>query len=137
MRDPKWPEVMKPIMDVLSEAREKKIIRSHGSSIHSLEALQMAAKTPWCQVQLQVINQAGVRMDSTDVPIVVALLRESKKAGNGVMGMKILGEGRLKERLDESLHFAVNLDCLDCFTFGAANRQELAHVIKRVEAVSA
>jgi aryl-alcohol dehydrogenase-like predicted oxidoreductase len=129
-----WPEEMKPIMDVLSEAREKKIIRTHGTSIHSLGALQTAAKTPWCKVQLQGINQAGVRMDSTDVSTVVASLRASKKAGIGVMGMKILGEGRLKDRLDETLHFALNLDCLDCFTIGAANRQELADLIKRVEA---
>ena len=137
MRDPKWPEVMKPVMDVLSEAHEKKIIRSYGSSIHSLEALQLAATTPWCRVQFQVINKVGVRMDSTDVPTVVALLRQSKQAGKGIIGMKILGEGRLKDHRDEMLQFAVNLDCLDCFTIGAANRQELAHVIKRVEAVSA
>jgi hypothetical protein len=71
-------------------------------------------------------------MDSTDVNQVTSALRQSKAAGKGVMGMKVLGEGRLKDRLDQCLNFALNLDCLDCFTIGAANRDELADLIKRV-----
>ena len=121
---------------MLSEAREKGIIRTHGASVHSLEALQLAAKTPWCKVQLQCINVAGVRMDSTSTAAVIAAMRESKAAGKGVIGMKILGEGRLRQRADEALRFALGLDCLDCFTIGAANRGELADLIERIPANS-
>jgi len=132
MHTANWPEERKPVMDVLSEAREKGIVRTHGVSIHSLDALRTAAKTPWCKLHLQGINFAGVRMDSTDVAVIVAALRESKAAGKGVMGMKVLGEGRLRERIDESLRFALGLDCLDCFTIGAANRDELTDLIRRI-----
>jgi len=132
MHTANWPEERKPVMDVLSEAREKGIVRTHGVSIHSLDALRTAAKTPWCKLHLQGINFAGVRMDSTDVSVIVAALRESKAAGKGVMGMKVLGEGRLRERIDESLRFALGLDCLDCFTIGAANRDELTDLIRRI-----
>jgi len=132
MHTANWPEERKPVMDVLSEAREKGIVRTHGVSIHSLDALKTAAKTPWCKLHLQGINFAGVRMDSTDVAVIVAALRESKAAGKGVMGMKVLGEGRLRERIDESLRFALGLDCLDCFTIGAANRDELTDLIRRI-----
>jgi predicted aldo/keto reductase-like oxidoreductase len=127
-----WPEERKGVMDVLSEAHEKGIVRTHGASIHSLEALQTAAKTPWCRVQLQGINFAGVRMDSTDPAVIVAALRQSKAAGKGVIGMKILAEGRLRERIDESLRFVLGLDCVDCFTIGAANRDELSDLIRRI-----
>jgi predicted aldo/keto reductase-like oxidoreductase len=136
VRSPKWPEELKGVMDVLSEAREKGIIRTHGASIHSLEALQWAAKTPWCRVQLQAINLAGVRMDSTNANTVIAAMRQSKAAGKGVMGMKILGEGRLRDRLDPALRFALGIDCLDCFAIGAANRGELRDLIQRVPANS-
>ena len=136
MRTPNWPTEMQGVMDVLSEAKEKGIIRTHGVSIHSLDALKTAAKTPWCQVHLQGINLAGVRMDSTNVAEVVAVLRQSKAAGKGVMGMKILGEGRLRNRIDETLSFVLGLDCLDCFTIGAANRDELADLIRRMPAAS-
>jgi predicted aldo/keto reductase-like oxidoreductase len=132
MRSPKWPTEMQGVMDVLSEAREKGIVRTHGASIHSLAALQLAAKTPWCRVQLQGINYAGVKMDSTNPAEVVAALRQSKAAGKGVMGMKVLGEGRLRDRIDETLRFVLGLDCLDCFTIGAANRDELADLIRRI-----
>src|SRR5205823_5216834 len=37
-----WNVELKPCMDVLSEAREKGIVRSHGVSCHSLPALQTA-----------------------------------------------------------------------------------------------
>jgi 1-deoxyxylulose-5-phosphate synthase len=132
MRSPRWPDEFQGVMDVLSEAREKGVIRTHGASIHSLEALQLAAKTPWCRVQLQGINFAGVRMDSTDRAVVEAALRQSKAAGKGVMGMKVLGEGRLRDRIDETLRYVLGLDCLDCFTVGAANRDELADLIRRI-----
>ena len=132
MRSPNWPTEMQGVMDVLSEAREKGIIRTHGASIHSLVALQLAAKTPWCRVQLQGINLAGVRMDSPDPATVVAALRQSKAAGKGVMGMKVLGEGALRDRIDDALRFLLGLDCVDCFTIGAANRGELADLIRRI-----
>jgi len=50
--------------------------------------------------------------------------------------MKILGEGRLRNRIDETLSFVLGLDCLDCFTIGAANRDELADLIRRMPAAS-
>jgi predicted aldo/keto reductase-like oxidoreductase len=134
MRSPNWPEEFKGVMDVISEAREKGIVRTHGASIHSLAALQLAAKTPWCKVQLQGINHAGIRMDSRDPAVIVEALRQSKAAGKGVMGMKVLGEGALRDRIDETLGFVLGLDCVDCFTIGAANRGELADMIRRIGA---
>ena len=136
MRSPNWTTEMKGVMDVLSEAKEKKIIRSHGASIHSLDAMKLAAKTPWCEIHLQGINHAGIRMDSPNVAEVVAVFQESKKNGKGVMGMKVLGEGRLRDQIDKTLGFVLGLDCLDCFTIGAANRNELSDLIKRVPAAS-
>jgi len=131
-----WPEERKAAMDVLSEAKEKGIIRTHGCSFHSIEALQTAVKTPWCHVQLVRINPAGMNMDSTNPADVVALLRQSKAAGKGIIGMKVIGEGGLRDRVDETLRFVLGLDCVDCFSVGAANRDELADLIRRIPANS-
>lgn len=135
LRAPNWPEERKGAMEVLSEAREKGIVRSHGCSCHSLEALETAARTPWVHVDLARINPAGLMMDS-DPAKVVAVLRKMKAAGKGVIGMKILGEGGLRDRVDEALRYALSLDCVDCFTIGAANREELADLIRRIPAAS-
>ncbi len=129
-----WPREYAGAMDVLAEAREKKIVRTHGCSCHSLEALKTAAKTPWVRVDLARINPAGIYMDA-DPRAVVAVLREMKAAGKGVIGMKILGEGRLRERPDDSLRFVLGLDCVDCFTIGFESRDELSDLMRRVAVV--
>ncbi len=126
-----WPGERAGAMDVLSEAKEKGIVRSHGVSCHNIDALRTAAKTPWVRVDLARINPEGVQMDA-DPATVTSVLREMKAAGKGVIGMKILGEGALRDRVDEMLGHALNLDCVDCFTIGPANRGELTDLIKRI-----
>lgn len=131
-----WPERMKPVMDVIAEARERGIVRTHGISSHSLQALSAAAAHPWAQVVLARINPAGLAMDGPP-DAVVPLLRQIRAAGKGVIGMKILGVGRLRSRVDECLRFALSLDCLDCFTIGCENRDELEDLAARIPRLSA
>ena len=131
-----WPERRKGAMAVLEEARQKGIVRTHGISCHSLEALRTAARTPWTQVILVRINPAGVNMDA-DVRTVIAALRVMKSAGKGVIGMKILGQGRLRNRVDECLGFALGLDLVDAFTLGIESRAELEDLVRRIPAASA
>ncbi len=135
LREGNWPELRKGAMEVLSEAREKGVVRTHGCSCHSMEAIDTAAKTPWVKVDLARINPAGLMMDS-EPPNVVKALRQLKQAGKGVIGMKILGEGGLSNRVDEALKFALSLDCVDCFTIGPGSREELADLLKRIPAAS-
>ncbi len=135
MMDADWPERRKGAMEVLSEAREKGIVRTHGVSCHTLEALKAAARTPWVQVDLARINPAKVAMDA-DPATVLAVLREMKAAGKGVIGMKILGAGRLRSRADEMLQYALSLDCVDCFTIGAESREEMLDLVRKIPAAS-
>ena len=86
----------------------------HGTSCHTFEALTTAANTEWVQVDSARINPAGVIKDAPPEKV-IPVLRDMKKKGKSVIGMKIFGEGRLKDRLDECLHFALGLDCVDCF----------------------
>lgn len=135
MLDDDWPERKKGAMAVISEAREKGIVRTHGTSCHTLGALRAAAKSPWVQVDLARINPARVAMDA-DVATVVSVLREMKQAGKGVIGMKILGAGQLRNRVDESLQYALALDCVDCFTIGAESRAEMEDLVRKIPAAS-
>jgi predicted aldo/keto reductase-like oxidoreductase len=135
VRTADWPEERKGAMEVLAEARQKGLVRTYGVSCHSLESLQTAAKNPWLRVVLARINPAGMLMDA-EPATVVPVLRQMKAAGKGVIGMKILGEGGLRDRVDECLRYALSLDCVDCFTIGAANRDEMSDLIKRIPAAS-
>jgi aryl-alcohol dehydrogenase-like predicted oxidoreductase len=135
MMDADWPERKKGAMAVISEAREKGIVRTHGVSCHTLDALQTAARTPWVQVDLARINPAKIAMDA-DPQTVISVLRQMKAAGKGVIGMKILGAGRLRDRADECLQFALGLDCVDCFTIGSENRAEMEDLLRKIPAAS-
>ena len=54
-----------------------------------------------------------------DPDTVVSVLREMKASGKGVVGMKILGQGDLRDEQDEAIKFALGLGVLDAFTIGA------------------
>jgi 1-deoxyxylulose-5-phosphate synthase len=128
-----WTERFKGVMDVLSEAKQKGIIRAHGCSCHSIEALRAAAKSPWVEIDLARINPIGSHMDG-DPQTVVSVLREMKGAGKAVIGMKILGQGDLRNRQSEALRYALSLGVLDAFTIGAESRTEQEDLIRRVAA---
>jgi len=135
MLDGKWNEKKAGAMNVLSEAREKGIIKTHGVSCHTLEALKTAAATDWVQVDLARFNPAGIAMDASP-DVVRPVLQEMKAKGKGIIGMKILGAGRLRDKVDQSLQFALAQEFIDCFTIGAESRAELQDLVAKIPAAS-
>jgi aryl-alcohol dehydrogenase-like predicted oxidoreductase len=128
-----WTTRFRGAMDALEEAKQKGIIRAHGCSCHSIEALRAAAKSPWVEVDLARLNPIGSHMDA-DPATVVSVLREMKAAGKAVVGMKILGQGDLRTRQDEAIKYALSQGVLDSFTIGAESRAEQEDLIRRVAA---
>jgi aryl-alcohol dehydrogenase-like predicted oxidoreductase len=126
-----WTTQYRGVMDVLSEAKQKGIIRAHGCSCHSIEALRAAAKSPWVEIDLARINPIGAVMDA-DPATVVGVLKEMKAAGKAVVGMKILGQGELRTRQDEAIKYALSLGLLDAFTIGAESKAEQDDLIRRI-----
>src|SRR5690242_15738067 len=128
-----WTERFKGAMDVLSEAKQKGIIRAHGCSCHSIEALRAAAASPWVEVDLARMNPIQSNMDA-DPKTVLGVLKQMKASGKAVVGMKILGAGDMRNRQDEALKYALSLGVLDAFTIGAENRAEQEDLIRRIAA---
>jgi len=135
MLDANWDERKRGAMDVIDEAQAKGIVRTKGTSCHTLEALKTAARSPWVEVDLARINPAKVAMDA-EVPVVIDVLKEMKAKGKGVIGMKILGAGRLRDKADECLQFALSLDCVDCFTIGSESRAQMEDLARKIPAAS-
>jgi 1-deoxyxylulose-5-phosphate synthase len=130
-----WTTRFRPVMDVLEEAKHQGILRAHGCSCHSIEALRAAAASPWVEVDLVRINPIGAHMDA-DPETVVSVIRQMKSAGKAVIGMKILGQGDLRDRQDEALKFALGLNLLDAFTIGAESIAEQNDLLRRISAVA-
>jgi len=118
-----WNTRYRGVMDVLSEAKEKGIIRAHGVSCHSIQALRAAAAEPWVEVDLARLNPIGRYMDA-DPPTVISVLKQMKDQGKGVIGMKIMGQGDLRDKPGEAVRFAMGSGVLDAITVGAETVEE-------------
>ena len=130
-----WRNDLKGAMEVLSEAKEQGIIRAHGISCHSLEALEQAAEEPWVDVDLARFNPAGARMDA-DVTSVTKVLQRMKDNGKGIIGMKVYGAGLLLDHKDKCLQFQTGHDFIDGFTLGIENAEQLQDVLTRLPAAT-
>jgi aryl-alcohol dehydrogenase-like predicted oxidoreductase len=130
-----WTTQFRGAMDALSEAKQKGIIRAHGCSCHSIEALRTAAKSPWVDVDLARMNPIGAHMDA-DPDTVASVLREMRASGKAVVGMKILGQGALRDKQDEAIKYALGLGVLSAFTIGAESIAEQNDLRKRISAVA-
>ncbi len=135
MTRPDWPERRKGAMEALSRMREDGLVKAHGVSCHTLEALKTAATTDWVQVDLARFNPAGVIMDA-DVLTVRNILKQMHDAGKGIIAMKVFGAGRFKDKADECLQFQLAHDCVDAFTIGVDKPVLLPKLLKQIPAAS-
>lgn len=128
-----WPTRYQGIMDVLSEAKQKGVIRAHGVSCHAIGALRAAAASPWVDLDLVRINPVQAYMDA-DPDTVLSVIRQMRASGKAVVGMKILGQGAMRSRPGEALHFALGTGALDAFTIGAESQAEQNDLVRRIAA---
>jgi predicted aldo/keto reductase-like oxidoreductase len=128
-----WQHDHTGAMDYLRRAKEEKLIRAHGTSCHGMDPLRESAKEPFVEVDLARINPENLIMDGKKPDEVASELEEMHGAGKGVIGMKILGEGRITtaERKDASLRFVLGLGTVDAFIIGFENTGQIDDLLKR------
>ncbi|MGI8988020.1 MAG: aldo/keto reductase [Bryobacteraceae bacterium] len=146
LRPPTWKTDYRNLEDGFSEAKDKKIILSHGASIHGLPALRTIPGDKWLDIAMIRMNHNGTRMDTPqtrdvdepgNVDEVVANTKKVHAQGMGVISMKLCGEGRFTkaEERDAAMKFAMNLGCVDAVTIGFKNTAEIDEAIERMNRV--
>jgi aryl-alcohol dehydrogenase-like predicted oxidoreductase len=136
--DADWNVQLRSQMEILSKLKAQGKIRALGVSCHSLLALKTAAVEPWVESVHTRINPYGMSMDGP-ASAVAPVLKQIHAAGKGVIGMKIIGEGRLRNddaRRDESVKFALNLGCVDVLNVGFEKIAEVDDLAARVRKVA-
>ena len=134
-----WSDQYKRFMDGLDNLKAKKIIGAHGVSVHSFDALKVAAENPWVDVIHVRINPFGENMDQRDPALVVPVIEKLHNAGKGVIGMKLIGGGRLKndsEKIDTSLKFVLGLGTVDMIIIGFEQPDQIDNYINRIRSVT-
>lgn len=146
LRPPTWETDYRSLQDGFSEAKSKKVILSHGASVHGLPALRTFPGNQWLDIAMIRMNHNGTRMDTNDqrdvdvpgsVDEVVANTRKVHAQGMGVISMKLCGEGRFTQAADRdaAMKFAMNLGCVDAVTIGFKNTAEIDEAIARMARV--
>ena len=122
-----WPNELARQMEILAKFKQKGVIRAHGVSCHSLEALEAAAHEPWVDTVNARINPYGLKMDGPPEKV-LPVLKRFHDAGKGVVGMKIIGEGALRndpEKRAQSVKFTLQSGCVDSLCVGFESLTEL------------
>jgi aryl-alcohol dehydrogenase-like predicted oxidoreductase len=136
MTAPDWTTQYKRQMDILDNLKAKKVIRAHGVSIHSLEAMEAAADSPWVDVIHVRINAFGESMDKKDPALVIPVIEKLHKSGKGVIGMKLIGNGKFRndsEKIDASLKYVLGLGSVDMLIIGFELPEQIDNYAVRVE----
>ncbi len=134
MQTGSWPTDMRPIMDVLDEAKRRGRVRAVGISNHGWEPLLAAVESNWCDVHLVRINPFGDKMDG-EPEKVAEQVRKIHAKGCGVLGMKIYGETGFdsQEKRFQSLNYVLGLGCVDAFTIGFTSTEQLDETLELIE----
>ena len=143
VRSPKWPEDTLKLQDNFSEAKQNKIVLSHGASVHGLQGLRQFPANKWLDVALFRTNHAGIKMDSmalTDtedignVDEVFATAKAVHSRGVGVLGMKLIGEGRFTTADDreKAMQKVFKSGVVDAVTIGFKSTAEVDEAIERM-----
>ena len=148
VRPPTWDTDYRELQDGFSEAKHRKVVLSHGASVHGLPALRRFPGNQWLDIAMIRMNHNGTRMDVDNaveprgevlgvVDEVVAHTKAVHKQGMGVISMKLVGEGRFTnpEDREAALQFAMNLGCVDAVTIGFKSTAEIDEAIERMNRV--
>ena len=136
-----WPADSSRWQDGILEAQSRKAIVSHGASVHGLPALRQVHGNQWLDVAMIRMNHKGTRMDAEDyntdglgnVPEVVTHVQQSRKAGMGVISMKLVGEGTFnREDRKAAMRFAFRNAGVDSVTVGYKNTAEIDEAIENL-----
>lgn len=136
-----WPDDTRRWQDAVLEAQSKKLIVSHGASVHGLPALRRVPGNKWLDLAMIRMNHTGKSMDAEDyathglgnVPEVVGHVQEVRKEGMGVISMKLAGEGTFSRGdRQKAMKFAFRNAGVDCVTVGYKSTAEIDEAIENV-----
>jgi aryl-alcohol dehydrogenase-like predicted oxidoreductase len=132
-----WPSDTARWQDGILDAQSRKVVLTHGASVHGLPALRKVPATNWLDIAMIRMNHTGKSMDAEDytagsgnVPEVVTHVKEAHQKGLGVISMKLAGEGTFdREDRRKAMRFAFRNAGVDCVTVGYKSPAEVDEAI--------
>lgn len=128
-----WTARYRAVMDVLEEAKRAGKIRAHGVTCHSFEALQAAEASDWVEVNQVRWNPRAAHMDA-EVESARALFRKMRAKGQGMIGMKVVGQGDIVKggralSPEDCFRFQIESGVVDAFVVGVEKPEHVDQLI--------
>jgi 1-deoxyxylulose-5-phosphate synthase len=129
-----WTKRYRGVMDVFEEAKRAGKIRAQGVTCHSLAALQAAAASDWVEIHQVRWNPRGSHMDA-DVQTLGELFRKMRGKGQGMIGMKVVGQGDIvsghKSLTPEAcFRFQIASSAVDSFVVGVEKVDHIDEMLR-------
>jgi predicted aldo/keto reductase-like oxidoreductase len=129
-----WTTRYRGVMDVFEEAKQQGKIRAHGVTCHDFGALKAAAASDWVQINQVRFNPMAKHMDA-DVDTARALFAKMRAKGQGMIGMKVVGQGDIvngaKPLSPEACYrFQIESGVVDAFVIGVEKPEHIDQMIR-------
>jgi aryl-alcohol dehydrogenase-like predicted oxidoreductase len=130
-----WTDQQKKQMDIMAGLKSKGVIKAHGASIHSVAAMKLCVESPWVDSIHVRVNHSGASMDNGDPQVVVPVIKQVHDAGKGIVGMKLIGEGRFTDEADriKSIEFVHGLGTVDIMNVGFEKLEQIDEFAKHLK----
>lgn len=117
-----WTTRYRGVLDAFSEAKRKGKVRAVGVTCHSFGALEAAAASRWVEINQVRWNPRAAHMDA-GVDKARALFRDMRGRGQGMIGMKVVGQGDIVRggralTPAECFRFQIESGVVDAFVVG-------------------
>lgn len=120
----RWESVV-----ALHQAKREGLVRAVGLSTHAILTLEHVAGMPEIEVILTNFNFANEHMDA-NIKDYRAALQKAHAAGQGVVAMKTLAEGKLAHRRAEAIPYNLAQPFIDSVVVGMMNIRELEECVQ-------
>lgn len=129
-----WSTRYRGVMDVFEEARQQGKIRAQGVTCHSFAALQAAEASDWVQVNQVRWNPRASHMDG-DVETVRGLFAKMRRKGQGMIGMKVVGQGDIVSGWralspEDCYRFQIESGVVDAFVVGVEKIEHIDQMLR-------
>jgi len=98
--------------------------------------MEACVESPWVDVVHVRVNPFGDAMDKKDPDTVIPVIAKLHKAGKGIIGMKLIGNGNFKnnsEKIDASLKYVLGLGTVDMIIVGFELPEQIDNYIWRIK----
>lgn len=130
---PDWPKRYREVMDVFTEAKQKGKVRACGITCHDFGALESASVTDWVEINQVRWNPRASHMDG-DVETLRTLFRKMRGRGQGMIGMKVVGQGDIVNGSrglspEDCFKFQIESGVVDAFVVGVENIEQIDQLL--------